>query len=133
MRKKMKEQDALKYDIKLRVNQQHYDRLNRLLSQSHYRNMSELLREIVCERQVILYTRDESLDVVMAELARIRKELNAIGINLNQVAKQVNSTTDKTKILLLGLESSELLRQVNKQMTDLFPIITQLAKKWLQE
>lgn len=133
MRKKMKEQDALKYDIKLRVNQQHYDRLNRLLSQSHYRNMSELLREIVCERQVILYTRDESLDVVMAELARIRKELNAIGINLNQVAKQVNSATDKNKILLLGLESSEILRQVNKQITDLFPIITQLAKKWLRE
>lgn len=132
MRKKVKEQDALKYDVKLRVNQQHYDRLCKLLSQSHYKNMSELLRDIVCERQVITYTRDESIGVVMEELSRIRKELNAIGTNINQAVKQINQTIDKSKTLLLGLEITEQLRQVEQQNNKLFPIISQLAKKWLQ-
>ena len=132
MRKKVKEQDALKYDIKLRVNQQHYDRLCRLLSQSHYKNMSELLRDIVCDRQVIVYTRDESLGVVMEELTRIRKELNAIGTNVNQIVKQVHKTVDKNKVLLLGLDISEQLQGVDQQNKELFPIISQLAKKWLQ-
>lgn len=132
MRKKVKEKDALKYDIKLRVNQQHYDRLRQLLSKSHYKNMSELLRDIVCERQIIIYTRDESLGVVMEELTRIRKELNCIGTNINQAVKQIYKTVDKSKTLLLGLEVTEQLRQVEQQNNRMFPIISQLAKKWLQ-
>lgn len=132
MRKKVKEQDALKYDIKLRVNQQHFDRLSRMLSQSRYKNMSELLRDIVCERQVITYTRDESLGIVMEELTRIRKELNAIGTNVNQAVRQINSSVDKNRILLFGLDLSEQLRQVEQRLQQLFPLISQLAKKWLQ-
>lgn len=133
MRKKVKDNDALKYDIKLRVNQQHYDRLCQLLSRSHYRNMSELLRDIVCKRQVVSYTHDESLDVVMQELTKIRKELNAIGVNLNQITKQINSTTEKSKILLLGLNTNEHIEQIRQKMEIVYPIISQLAKKWLRE
>lgn len=132
MRKKVNDKDALKYDIKLRVNQWHYDRLCHLLCRSHYKNMSELLRDIVCERQVVTYTRDESLGVAMEELTRIRKELNAIGTNINQAVKQIHKTIDKSKTLLLGLEITEQLRQVEKQTKQLFPLISQLAKKWLQ-
>mgnify|MGYP003575457464 CR=1 FL=1 len=133
MRKKVMNKEALKYDIKLRVNQWHYDRLCKLLSQSHYKNMSELLRDIVCERQVITYTRDESLGVVMEELSHIRKELNAIGNNLNQAVKQIHKTMDKNKILLSGFEIAEQVAGIECQMNKLFPIISQLAKKWLQE
>ncbi|MBZ4188969.1 hypothetical protein [Niabella beijingensis] len=132
MRRKVNDKDALKYDIKLRVNQWHYDRLCRLLSESHYKNMSELLRDIVCERQVVIYTRDESIGVVMEELTRIRRELNAIGQNINQAVKQINTTVDKNKILVFGLELSAQHQQVLQLTEQLFPIISQLAKKWLR-
>ena len=132
MRKKVNDKDVLKYDIKLRVNQQHYDRLCHLLAKSHYKNMSELLRDIVCEQRVIIYTRDESLGVVMEELSRIRREINAVGINANQAVKQINKTADKNKIILYGLELSEDLCKVDSQIQQLFPIISKLSKKWLQ-
>jgi len=132
MRKKLNEKNALKYDIKLRVNQWHYDRLSGMLSQSHYKNMSELLRDIVCERQVVIYTRDETLGMVMEELAGIRKELNSIGININQAVKRLHNTVEKSKTLLLGLEIAEHLQQLERLTQQLFPIISQLAKKWLQ-
>ncbi len=133
MRKKLNDNESLKHDIKLRVNQFHFDRLNNLLSASHHRTMSELLREIICAQKIIIYTKDESLDILMTELIKIRKELNAIGINLNQITKQINSTTDKNKITLLGIESTESLRQTQEKIAELFSLIAQLAKKWLQE
>lgn len=133
MRKKLNDNDLLKHDIKLRVNQFHFDRLNKLLSSSHYRNMSELLRKIVCEQKITIYTKDESLDITMTELSKIRKELNAIGTNLNQIAKQINSTSDKSKTMLLFLESTDLLNQTQHEMQKLFILISQLGRKWLQE
>lgn len=132
MRKKVNDKEALKYDIKLRVNQQHYDRLCLLLLKSHYKNMSELLRDIVCERQVVTYMHDESLGIVMEELTRIRKELNTIGVNVNQVVKRIHQSIDRSKILLESLDISEQLRVVEQQQKELFPLISQLAKKWLQ-
>lgn len=133
MRKKVKEPDALKYDIKLRVNQHHYDRLNKLLSASHYRNMSELLRDIVCKRQVITYTHDESLDIVMIELVRLRKELNSIGININQITRQINSTTKQVLKVTLALQATAILKDVKDSMQPLLSIVAELSKKWLQK
>lgn len=133
MRKKLNHNEILKHDIKLRVNQFHFDRLNKLLSSSHYRNMSELLRKIVCEQKITIYTKDDSLDITMTELTKIRKELKAIGTNLNQIAKQINGTTDKNKTLFLFLESTDLLKQTQHEMEKLFRLISQLARKWLQE
>lgn len=133
MRKKVKERDALKYDIKLRVNQHHYDRLNKLLSASRYRNMSELLRDIVCNRQVITYTHDESLDIVMTELVRLRKELNSIGININQITRQINSTAKQILKVTLALQATAMLKEVKDSMQPILSIVAELSKKWLRK
>lgn len=133
MRKKVKDKDALKHLIWTRLNDDNYSRFQKLFSQSRYQTMSEFFREIVCERQIIIYTRDESLDITMDKLTRIGDELNAIGININQVSRKINSTIDKSKILSLGIELSEHLRHVDQTIKEVLPIISQLAKKWLQE
>ncbi|TXJ24882.1 MAG: plasmid mobilization relaxosome protein MobC [Chitinophagaceae bacterium] len=133
MRKKVKELDALKYDIKLRVTQHHYDRLNKLLSASRYRNMSELLRDIVCNRQVITYTHDESLDIVMIELVRLRKELNSIGININQITRQINSTAKQVLKVTLVLQATAMLKEVKDSMQPILSIVAELSKKWLRK
>lgn len=133
MRKKVKERDALKYDIKLRVNQHHYDRLNKLLSASRYRNMSGLLRDIVCNRQVITYTHDESLDIVMTELVRLRKELNSIGININQITRQINSTTKQVLKATMAFQATAMLKEVKDSMQPILSIVAELSKKWLRK
>ncbi|MET6999391.1 plasmid mobilization relaxosome protein MobC [Chitinophaga defluvii] len=133
MRKKVKERDALKYDIKLRVNQHHYDRLNKLMSASRYRNMSELLRDIVCNRQVVTYCHDESLDIVMTELVRLRKELNSIGININQISRQINSSDKHVLKVTLTLQATTMLKEVKDSMQPLLLIVAELSKKWLRK
>ena len=132
-RKKTDAAEILKHDIKTRVNEHHYSRLLKLLEGSRCRTMSDLLREIICKGKLTIYTKDDSLSVVMHELVKIRKELNYIGNNINQVTRQINSATNRGTKFSLIVEVGELCREVEKAQSELFPVISALAKKWLQK
>lgn len=131
-RKRLSDSDALRFDIKTRINQLHFERLSLLLKNSRHRTMAELLREIICDKPIVTYSIDQSLGVVVDELARIRKEINSIGININQVARQFHSATSRTDKLSLLLEVTALNGELNSLTEKLFPIISELAKKWLR-
>jgi hypothetical protein len=131
-RKKIAAEDSLVHDIKTRVTGADFRRLNGLLEQSRFRNMSELLRDIVCNKPITVYTKDGNLGFIMEELTKIRKELNAIGNNFNQVTRHINSLPENTGKSILIVQASEIFREVDAQVKLLYPIITQLAKKWLQ-
>ncbi|UPK68039.1 plasmid mobilization relaxosome protein MobC [Chitinophaga filiformis] len=132
-RKKVPQQEALAYDVKTRINQYHFDRLQRLLASSRCKNMSGLLRIIICERPLTVYTKDDSLGTVMEELVKVRKEMNAIGVNINQLARQINAAPDHAGKLLHTLALPSLLQQVSATTQQLIPTIEALAEKWLQK
>ncbi|PWV47112.1 plasmid mobilization relaxosome protein MobC [Chitinophaga sp. S165] len=132
-RKKVPVQDALSYDVKTRINQRNFQKLQQLLLSSHHKNMSELLRAIICDKPITLYNKDDSLGALMEELVRLRKEINAIGININQVTRQINSTPEASQKLLHALSLTTLLGGVEAVKKELFPVIERLAEKWLQK
>jgi hypothetical protein len=131
-RKKIKEHQSLIYDIKTRVSREHFERLNKMLSQSRYRTMSELLRDIICKRPITIYTKDDSLNIVMSELVRIRKEINAVGNNINQLTRQVNGLSSEVGKSPLIIQAAGLFKETGRSIEPLLPIISQLANKWLQ-
>ena len=133
MRKKIKEKVVLKHLVWTRINTAHYERLQKLLAQSHHKTMSELLRNMICNLKVTILTRDESIDVVMEEITRIRTALNGIGNNTNQATRQIHQTADKSKVMMIGMELKEEVRLVEVQLKELFPMMSKLARKWLQE
>lgn len=127
-----KKEDNLKYDIKTRVTPFHFERLQRQLASSHYRTMSELLRAIICEGRITVITKDVSLDQTMELLSGLRKELNAIGVNLNQVVKYLHSQKKGTRELG-KVDLIVLVKEVHGKMAPILEQITQLGRKWLQE
>lgn len=131
-RKKMNGDETLKHLVWTRVNQAHYTRLEGMLSRSHYRSMSEMLRDIVCEGKVTLYTRDESLSQVMGELTRIRRELNAIGTNINQATRRIHLLAPGEELRDRLADIASDYWRIGEQVNVLFPIISSMAKKWLQ-
>jgi hypothetical protein len=58
---------------------------------TRFRKLSEYIRCVLLEKPVNVIYRDKSMDDMLEELALLRKELNAIGINLNQAVRQINS------------------------------------------
>jgi hypothetical protein len=62
------------------------------VKKSTSQNLSEYARATILGKPVTVLYRDKSMDEMLEELALLRRELNFIGNNLNQVVKQINST-----------------------------------------
>ncbi|MFX1705071.1 plasmid mobilization relaxosome protein MobC [Chitinophaga sp. CC14] len=132
-RNKREQQKELRYDIKTRVTEKDFNRLKELLAKSRHRTMSEMLRYIICGKAITIYNKDESLDIIMEELTRLRRELNSIGNNFNQVTRQINSLPSNEGKSFLILQASQSFAETQAQISRLYPLISNLAKKWLQE
>jgi hypothetical protein len=97
------------------------------------RELSAFARKRLLEEPLTYYTRSASMDKGLQELVQLRKELNAIGNNLNQQTKKLNSFT-ATPGLGVMMESIILLRgQLDTKLEEINNGINHLAKQWLQE
>lgn len=125
--------ELLVRDVKTRITEAQFQRLQELIGQSRFKNMSELLRAIIGKQPITIYTKDGTLGTVMEELIQLRRELSAIGNNLNQVTKQINSLRGQAGKGVLILQAAATLSEVEAKIEKLYPLISQLAHKWLQE
>lgn len=58
---------------------------------TRFRKLSEYARSVLLEKPVTVNYRDKSMDEILEELILLRKELNAVGNNLNQAVRNINS------------------------------------------
>jgi hypothetical protein len=56
-----------------------------------FRKLSEYTRNVLLEKSITVTYRDRAMDDILEELILLRKELNAIGNNLNQAVRNINS------------------------------------------
>lgn len=95
--------------------------------------MSELIRRILEEREIRIVTYDGSLDQTMEVLCSIEKELHAIGVNINQITRQFNSSTSESARVLQSLQVSGECKKVVEKVDALRILISKLASRWLRE
>jgi hypothetical protein len=127
------QKELLVHDIKTRISEKEFQRLTSMLATTRYRNMTQLLRAIITNEPVITYTQDGTLGTVMEELVQLRRELNAVGNNLNQITRHLNSLKkDAGKGPLVG-QAILTLSQLEGKIEKIYPLISQLALKWLQK
>ena len=70
---------------------QEYEILEKGWKQSTIIKLSEYLRRMLFGKPVTYYTRNKSLDELMAELIPLRRELNALVLNFNQAAQRLDA------------------------------------------
>ncbi|QDW24740.1 plasmid mobilization relaxosome protein MobC [Pedobacter sp. KBS0701] len=78
------------YPIRTRVNKETYQRLENLLAGSTCQSMGELTRKLIIREKISCTHRDVTMNAPMEQLTNIRKELKAIGININQITRTFN-------------------------------------------
>ena len=101
-------------------------------SRSTCKKLSEYVRKILLDKPITVYTRNQSLDDFMAEMIRLRNELNAIGNNINQSVKKLHTLNQlqefKSWLIVNEYHQKILLEKVEEIKSK----INQISDKWLQ-
>lgn len=132
-RKKAKHREELyAHHIQAKVSEKVYNRLNQTLQNSDCHYMGELVRRILSREKITVYHKDVSFDDPMEELIRIRQELNAIGVNINQITHAFHTSDTPGKQVFQSLKVAEEYKKVGERVDRLLTMIYELSKKWLQ-
>jgi hypothetical protein len=126
------ERDQLySYPIRTRVDKATRERLEKLLAESACQSIAEVARKILAREKVLCLYKDISMNGVMEELSGIRKELKAIGVNLNQVTKAFHSAKNENQRAFYVLRQTELSKIVEQKTDRLLVLVAKLTQKWL--
>lgn len=133
-RKKARDQqNILSRPIIIRVTEATFKRLDGIRKQSRQPTIGEVARRILTNKQLKLFYFDITMNPIMEELALIRKELKAIGININQITRTFNqektSPNRHEHVTKVAMEYQNVDVKVDRLLT----IISNLAEKWLQK
>jgi hypothetical protein len=130
-RPKKAEQEQFRHLIRVRVNDAVYERLTKLQKQTDCRSICEMARKILSGERINVFHREASLNGPMEELALIRKELKAIGININQQTHHFHLSENSNERAFYSSKTATLYKGVDNKVDQLLLIVTKLAEKWL--
>ena len=77
--------------VGLRFTPEEYAKIERKWKTSTCRKLSDYIRKHLFNKPITTNYRNQSLDDFMAEMMRLRGELNAIGNNFNQAVKKLHT------------------------------------------
>lgn len=114
--------------ISIRVSTQLYDKLEEQRSHSTCQTLGEFARRVLSEKEITWVHRDATMDGVAAELAGVKKELKAIGTNINQVTRYFNGTSLPNQKIFEALKILDEYKKVTAPCENVVNIISNL--KW---
>ena len=118
--------------VGLRFTPEEYAKIERKWKTSTCRKLSDYIRKHLFNKPITTNYRNQSLDDFMAEMMRLRGELNAIGNNFNQAVKKLhtlNQISDfKQWLISYELEKKILFNKVDEIKKQ----IQKIAESWLQ-
>ncbi|WP_371807554.1 plasmid mobilization relaxosome protein MobC [Flavobacterium sp. Sr18] len=128
----MKEQNNRTKWLHLRLTPDEYQKILKEFNRSTCRKISDYARKNLLQKPIVNTYRNQSLDDFMAEMIRLRGELNAIGNNFNQAVKKLHTlhqiTDFKHWLISYELEKKILFNKVDKIKKH----IQKFAETWLQ-
>lgn len=128
---KHEDKKSLTHRIHTRITKEKYDELTAILARSiNVHSHSELLRNILDNEKIKVETYDTSFDKFIEEISLVRKEVQAIGININQVARHFHREDAAEAKVALAIEICECYRQADQKITQLLTLISKISETW---
>lgn len=126
--RKYNKEQPLNALISIRISAPLFDKLEGQRAQSNCQSLGEFVRKILADKEVIWIHRDATMDGVAAELAGIKKEMKAVGTNINQVTRYFNSTSLPNQKIFEALKILDEYRKITASCERVENMISNL--KW---
>ncbi|RYJ44276.1 plasmid mobilization protein [Flavobacterium beibuense] len=117
--------------VHVRLTTGEYNGIHKKFKRTTCRTFSEYIRAVLLERPVITTYRNLSQDALLEQMAILNRELNAIGNNINQVAKKLH-TLRHGEIALWQGEYDTQSTVFTQKTTEIKSILKTLTEEWLR-
>lgn len=128
----MKEHKNRTRVIGIRLTPEEFDKLEGWRRQSTTPEISEFIRRVLFGKPITVNQRNRSLDDCMAEMMRLRSELNAIGNNFNQAVKRLHQQRDIDGVGEWAARYASDQEVLLGKIGAIKERINQIADQWLQ-
>ncbi|MCG8308518.1 MAG: MobC family plasmid mobilization relaxosome protein [Cytophagales bacterium] len=132
-RKAKHREELLTHPIRTRIRKSVYQRLVKMMDSSDCQSIGELARKILSREKITCYYRDATMDAPMEELIFIRKELNTIGVNINQITHKFHIADNPGQMIDQAIRVEKEYKKVGEKVDHLLAIVFEISKKWLQK
>jgi hypothetical protein len=131
-KKHPKPEERLTRLVGVRLRQEDYEKFEAMLHSANCHSVGELLRSIVLKQRIYFRYIDATMDIPVNELCRIRREINCIGVNINQLTHQFHDAESPLRKVTLALKVEHAYKQVGVLEKELMDMISEFSKRWSQ-
>ena len=125
------EKEELTCRIHTRLTKKKYDELSDLLKQCRgIHSLSELLRNILNNKTIITQGHDAAKEKIMEQLGAIRKEMLAIGVNINQVTHVLHQTDCNDELRVHAEEILRSCQDTQAKINEFFAFMDEFSARW---
>src|SRR5664279_1241849 len=118
--------------VGVRFKQEEYRILHDKYKTTTCRQLSEYIRRVLFDKKITVFSRNKSMDDFMTELIVLRKELGAIGNDLNQAVKKLNAYKGISEIKIWILLNEGTLKKIFDHTAEIKSKINQFSQAWSQ-
>jgi hypothetical protein len=122
--------------VTVRLNEMEKTRLDKLYKKTTCNSLGEYIRSVLLKEPVIIRFRNQSADDFLEEILLLRKELNAIGNNFNQLVHKLYTldSIPEIKVWAIVNESGKKIFlkkvvEISEKLSKIYETLTQESPK----
>lgn len=119
--------------VTIRFKEAEYNAIHGAYSKTTCRKLSGYIRLVLLDKPVTVYTRDQSLDDLIAELVLLKNELSAIGSNFNQTVKRLHIMDTPAELKPWILLNEKQKERFFLKVAEINQKLAQINNRWLHE
>ena len=123
-------ESLLNHLVGVRLNTALYTKLEEIQKESYSQSIGEVIRNILLNKKITCYYKDRTMDEPSKELVKIKNELNAIGVNVNQITNFFHTADVPTQKIFFALKVGDQYNLVKEKIEDLKKLLIEMHNKW---
>lgn len=116
--------------ISFRVKEEEYRQIHGSYKATTCRKLSQYARQVLLKKPVVILVRNKSADDFLTDMLKVKKELSAIGNNLNQAVHKLHTLDQLPDFRSWILMYDSTRQSVEKKVEEILVRMEQIYNQW---